>query len=92
MKPDPTSQIFEYSFFIIKFCLLLRVHKRCLVDELGGITIYNPNTFTSLHGNYYFKEGDVTLNVSRVSMPLIYTVKGSMAVSTVSAVLVLGAS
>lgn len=33
-----------------------------VVDELGGITIYNPNTFTCLHGNYYFKEGDVTLN------------------------------
>ena len=33
-----------------------------LVDALGGITVYNSQAFTSLHGNYDFPVGNVTLD------------------------------
>ena len=33
-----------------------------LIDALGGITVYNSQAFTSLHGNYEFPVGNVTLD------------------------------
>lgn len=33
-----------------------------LIDALGGITVYNSQAFTSLHGNYDFPVGNVTLD------------------------------
>lgn len=33
-----------------------------LIDALGGITVYNSQSFTSLHGNYEFPVGNVTLD------------------------------
>ena len=33
-----------------------------LIDSLGGITVYNSQAFTSLHGNYEFPVGNVTLD------------------------------
>ena len=29
-----------------------------IVDALGGVTVYSPQAFTTLHGNYYIKQGD----------------------------------
>lgn len=62
--PETTEMTLE-KLFDVSINYNVRVNFSSLVnvvDELGEITIYNPNTFTSLHGNYYFKEGDVTLN------------------------------
>ncbi|MBT0908354.1 LCP family protein [Streptococcus lutetiensis] len=33
-----------------------------LIDALGGVTVYNSQAFTSLHGNYDFPVGNVTLD------------------------------
>ena len=33
-----------------------------LIDLLGGVDVYNDQEFTSLHGNYHFKVGNVHLN------------------------------
>ncbi|MCO4538475.1 capsular polysaccharide biosynthesis transcriptional regulator, LytR family [Streptococcus infantarius subsp. infantarius] len=33
-----------------------------LIDALGGVTVYNSQAFTSLHGNYEFPVGNVTLD------------------------------
>ncbi|MBM7635966.1 LCP family protein [Streptococcus saliviloxodontae] len=33
-----------------------------LIDAVGGVTVYNDQAFTSLHGNYQFDVGNVTLN------------------------------
>ena len=33
-----------------------------LIDALGGVTVYNDQAFTSLHGNYDFPVGNVTLD------------------------------
>jgi len=33
-----------------------------LIDLLGGVDVYNDQEFTSRHGNYHFKVGDVHLN------------------------------
>lgn len=33
-----------------------------LIDMVGGITVYNDQEFTSLHGNYHFPVGEVHLN------------------------------
>ena len=33
-----------------------------LIDAIGGVTVYNDQAFTSLHGNYDFEVGDITLN------------------------------
>ena len=62
--PETTEMTLEKLFSIeinynvrVNFSSLVKV-----VDELGGITVYNSNAFTSLYGNYYFKEGDVTMN------------------------------
>ncbi|MDV2595686.1 LCP family glycopolymer transferase CpsA [Streptococcus infantarius] len=33
-----------------------------LIDALSGITVYNSQAFTSLHGNYEFPVGNVTLD------------------------------
>ena len=33
-----------------------------LIDALGGITVYNSQAFTSLHGNYEFPVGNITLD------------------------------
>ncbi|MBM7641765.1 LCP family glycopolymer transferase CpsA [Streptococcus loxodontisalivarius] len=33
-----------------------------LIDAVGGVTVYNDQAFTSLHGNYQFEVGNVTLN------------------------------
>ena len=35
-----------------------------LVDDIGGVTIDNPSSFTSYHHSYYFEEGEITLNGS----------------------------
>lgn len=33
-----------------------------LIDAVGGVTVYNDQAFTSLHGNYDFEVGNITLN------------------------------
>lgn len=33
-----------------------------LIDAIGGVTVYNDQAFTSLHGNYDFEVGNITLN------------------------------
>lgn len=33
-----------------------------LIDQLGGVTVYNDQAFTSLHGKYDFPVGNVTMN------------------------------
>lgn len=61
--PETTEMTLE-KLFDISINYNVRVNFSSLVnvvDELGGVELYNPNTFTSLHGNYYFKEGDVKL-------------------------------
>ena len=62
--PETTEMTLE-KLFDVSINYNVRVNFSSLVhvvDELGGITAYNPNTVTSLNGNYYFKEGDVTMN------------------------------
>lgn len=62
--PETTEMTLEKLFGIdinynvrVNFSSLVKV-----VDELGGITINNPQAFTSLHGGFYFPEGEVTMN------------------------------
>lgn len=33
-----------------------------LIDAIGGVTVYNDQAFTSLHGNYNFEVGNINLN------------------------------
>ncbi|WP_315460338.1 LCP family protein, partial [uncultured Streptococcus sp.] len=33
-----------------------------LIDAIGGVTVYNDQAFTSLHGNYNFEVGNVNLS------------------------------
>ena len=37
-----------------------------VVNELGGVDLYNPNEFTSTHGNYYFPVGNIHLSGEEV--------------------------
>ncbi len=37
-------------------------HFANLVDSIGGISLYNPYEFSSLHTGYYYPEGDLTLD------------------------------
>ena len=62
--PETTEMTLEKLFGIdinynvrVNFTSLIRI-----VDELGGITVQNPNDFVSTHGNYHFPAGSVDLN------------------------------
>lgn len=42
-----------------------------LIDAIGGVTVYNDQAFTSLHGNYNFEVGNVNLSSGEEALAFV---------------------
>ena len=42
-----------------------------LIDAIGGVTVYNDQAFTSLHGNYNFEVGNVNLSSGEEALEFV---------------------
>lgn len=42
-----------------------------LIDAIGGVTVYNDQAFTSLHGNYNFEVGNINLSSGEEALAFV---------------------
>ena len=61
-QPDKLTHAGIYGIDIQYYVRLNFTSFLKLIDLLGGVDVYNDQEFTSLHGNYHFKVGNVHLN------------------------------